>query len=361
MRGLRARQPSTTGIHGGTQDNATAGAQQANARTHAGALGATPGEVAQPPHAMEYAQPAPDGAEGPTAENNIDLVLRPYRMDAITRPFDGPPLAVPSARGAGERPYVLPKGASWYGVQVELASTDYHWNGPSGETRALNNSESWGGRKGIGVVYGRDWQSGFGFEVAGTWSKVRSNLFYAEQGPQVVHNTTDTTWTGTPMGQHTIYTWNIVTTSVAEPGPSRTYSAVNTYTMLRFDALASYQRPLGRWTAVLRAGPTLTLFPGHEGNTLVAGTTGSEPASGMMTAVPLSAASVKDRFAPQLGLLAGFDLRYSLSERFMLGMGPTFLTTLGGEEVRNARLNCTEWGGTLRLIYRPAPHERRGR
>lgn len=263
--------------------------------------------------------------------------------------------AIPG-NGVMNQPYVLRKGATWVGVQLELTNLSCRWTGPSEEAAAMNTSESWSDRKGFGITAGRDWQGGFGVEFAAAYSRIRSDLFFSERGPNVVQSTTDTTWTSTPMGQQTIYTWNIITMDIAEPGPVNTYSAANSYDRLRIDALLSYRKAFGRWSASLRAGPSLILFLDRKGNSLRSGSPATEPLSVSM--VPLDDASLDDRFAPRAGAIAGLDLRYRLNERFFLSAGPTFLTTLGGEQAQHVGLSAQEWGATLRLAYEFKQHER---
>lgn len=281
-------------------------------------------------------------------------------MDILRSPLERAQ-AEPAIPGSGAtiQPYVLRKGTTWVGVQLEMTNLSCRWTGPFAEAAALNTSESWSDRKGLGIAVGRDRQGGLGMELAASYSHIRSNLFFSERGPNIVQSTTDTTWTSTPMGQQTIYTWNIITMDIAEPGPVNTYSATNSYDRLRIDGLLSYRKAFGRWSAALRAGPSLILFLDRKGNSLKSTGPASEPSS--VTLVPLEDASLDDRFAPRAGVLAGLDVRYRFTEHVFLGAGPTFLTTLGGEQAQHIGLSTQEWGATLRLAYEFPQHERPAR
>jgi hypothetical protein len=193
----------------------------------------------------------------------LNGLVTPFLNNAVTAP--GPIL-----QGDSTPAYVLKKGNWWVAVQGEWAMLNGEWKGTGSEVCELNKSETWRSGQGLGLVFGRQWLSGWSLGLGIGANKQRSRFLRREVEPGHSELVVDTTWTGTPMGQVTNYTWDIVETTVVEPGVERDYSATNSYTRLRIAPEVGYQLlQKKRFSLGARLAPVMMIDIDRKGNTLV--------------------------------------------------------------------------------------------
>lgn len=264
----------------------------------------------------------------------------------------------PTVRSNAQQPvFLLSKGATWLGVQASWSNPAMRWNGGSEDLAILNKSESWSAQTGLGVVLGRTWQGGWFAEVGARYSRVSSNLFYTERTPASTQTVVDTTWTATQADQFTVYTWNIVTNSMENPGSEIRFDAQNRYDLLRVAPAVGYQKQWRRLNLSMRAGPMLSLFLARSGKTLMV-SDDPEPGASRLALIPLNDGALDERFRPQWGFSFGLDLGYTITERWSISAGPSRIMTLTD---RTGSLGGDGWSANLRLIHEFRQNERRTR
>lgn len=273
------------------------------------------------------------------------MPVLPGRSSALPRADVTAPqglLAVPLA--------VLPSlsGTRWWlAVQGEHHRGGLEWQGgEAGVAEALNTSETWLGRWTLSAVVGRSWRSGWSVGGGLSFSEARSRFLRTSSSPDHVETLIDTTWVSTPMGQQTLYTWNIVESTVVEPGTTQVARATNTYREARvFMEVGRRFWAHGRWSAHgrLSAGAIWTLA--RAGNTL------QNTPDGGMTVLDL-----RDRtdgsggaIRPHGGIAA--ELRYRLSPELALGVLPSIHMTFARTTGSTPSSGGVEAGGGLRLTY----------
>lgn len=281
-------------------------------------------------------------------------LVTPFLSNAATAP--GPIL-----QGDSTPAYVLKKGNLWVAVQGEWSMLNGEWKGTGREVAELNKSETWRGGQGLSLVFGREWLSGWSLGLGIGASKQRSRFLRREVEPGHSELVIDTTWTGTPMGQVTNYTWDIVETVIEEPGVERDYSATNSYTRLRIAPEVGYQLlQKKRFSLGARLAPVMMIDISRKGNTLVQtasmDTMETTAATGTL---PLTDTSLDNRFPMTFAVSAGLELRYRLCERWCVGVLPTFTYWLPRTEGRVPSLSMNELGGAVRLRYDLRHQERR--
>jgi len=272
------------------------------------------------------------------------------------------PAPGPILQGDSTPAYVLKRGNWWLALQGELSMLNASWKGAGRAVTELNESETWRGGQGLSVAVGREWLNGWSIGLGIGANKQHSRFLRREVGSSRTEVVVDTTWTGTPMGTQTNYTWDIVETVVNEPGVERDYSATNIYTRLRIAPEVSYQ-PLRkkRFSLSARLVPMMMLDIGRKGNTLVPSSTidSLEIETTGTGTLQLDDASLDERFPMTFAISAGLELRYRFCERWSVGFLPTFTYWLPSAERRVPSLSMTELGGALRLRYDLRHQERR--
>lgn len=280
----------------------------------------------------------------------------------VTRFLSNPATAPgPILQGDSTPAYVLKKGNWWVAVQGEWSTLNGDWKGTGSAVTELNKSETWRGGQGLGLVVGREWLSGWSLGLGIGANKQRSRFLRREVVPGHSELVIDTTWTGTPMGQVTNYTWDIVETTVVEPGVERDYSATNSYTRLRIAPEVGYQLlQKKRFSLGARLAPVMMIDIGRKGNTLIQTASADSSETGAATgALALTNTSLDSRFPMTFAVSAGLELRYRFCERWSLGVLPTFTYWLPRTEGRVPSLSMNELGGALRLRYDLRHQERR--
>lgn len=284
-------------------------------------------------------------------------------LTGLVTPFLSNPATPPGPilQGDSTPAYVLKKGNWWVAVQGEWSTLNGDWKGTGPEVAELNKSEIWRGGHGLSLVFGREWLSGWSLGLSIGANKQRSRFLRREVEPGHSELVIDTTWTGTPMGQVTNYTWDIVETTVVEPGVERDYSATNSYTRLRIAPEVGYQLlQKKRFSLGARLAPVMMIDIGRKGNTLIQTASADSSETGAATgALALTNTSLDSRFPMAFAVSAGLELRYRLCERWSLGVLPTFTYWLPRTEGRVPSLSMNELGGALRLRYDLRHQERR--
>ena len=268
----------------------------------------------------------------------------------------------PLLQGDSTPAYVLKKGQYWFALQGEMSLVNGSWKGTGREVSELNASETWRGGQGLSLVVGREWLSGWSVGLGIGATKQRSRFLRREVEPAHAETVIDTTWTITPMGTQTNYTWDIVETLVSEPGVERDYSATNSYTRLRIAPEVS--RDLlrkKRLTLTARLAPVMMFDIGRTGNTIVPSSTmdSLETVTTSTGTLQLNDASLDERFPMTFAISAGLELRYRFCERWSAGLLPAFTYWMPRAEGRVPSLSMNELGCGVRLRYDFRHQERR--
>lgn len=245
---------------------------------------------------------------------------------------------------------VLPtlSGARWWlAVQGEHQRGSLEWRGGErGVAEALNASETWLGRWTLSMAVGRTWRSGWAVGGGVSFSEARSRFLRTTSTPDHVETVVDTAWVVTPMGQQTMYTWNIVESTVVEPGTTQVARANNTYREARVFLEAGRRVwARGRWSAHgrLSAGAAWTLT--RAGNTLQVSPDGGITVMDLRDRTGPSASAVR----PFAGIAA--ELRFRLSPELALGALPSINMTFAPATSTHLSTGGLEAGGGLRLTY----------
>jgi hypothetical protein len=269
--------------------------------------------------------------------------------------------ARPAAAHA-EDPYVLRNKRIFIGLQFDWTNVNGEWRGSGDEVPALNRSETWLDRKGIGAVIGLRWRGGSHLAMAVGVSQQRSRFLRTRTIEGGTSTTVDTTWTATPAGPQTVYTWDIVPVTIAEPGIEERTTASNTYTQLRIAPELGYDRRLGRWSIGLRAGPMFTATLARAGRSLVSGAAqadSTELQADQPMMIPVDDRSVDERFRLSFGAFAAVDINYHLTEAITLGAGPVWSTNFAGSGGTVPVASLSELGGAFRLLINLPERERK--
>lgn len=245
----------------------------------------------------------------------------------------------------------------WLAVQGEHQRGSLEWRGGEpGVAEALNTSETWLGRWVVSLAVGRSWRSGWTVGGGISLSEARSRFLRTTFTPGQVETVIDTTWVGTPMGQQTMYTWNIVESTVVEPGTTQVARATNRYREARlFMEVGKRVWAHGRWSAHgrLTTGAIWTLT--QAGNTVRA------TADGGLTVLDL-----RDRTSRSGSVIRPFaamaaELRFRVSPELALGALPSINITFAPAAGSTPNIRGVEAGAGLRLTYlfpynRPLKH-----
>lgn len=196
------------------------------------------------------------------------------------------------------------------------------------------------------MAVGRSWRSGWAVGGGVSFSEARSRFLRTTSTPDHVETVLDTTWVVTPMGQQTMYTWNIVESTVVEPGTTQIARANNIYREARVFLEAGRRIwARGRWSAHgrLSAGAAWTLT--RAGNTLQVSPDGGITVMDLRDRTDPSASAVR----PFAGIAA--ELRFRLSPELALGALPSINMTFAPATSTHLSTGGLEAGGGLRLTY----------
>lgn len=212
------------------------------------------------------------------------------------------------------------------------------------------------------MVAGYEWLNGWSIGLGLGVMRQRSRFLHHEVQSGTTETVIDTTWTSNAMGPVTNYTWDIIETTLVEPGVEQDYNATNTYTQLRIAPELAYRlKDMKRFSVHGRIAPIFLVDIGRNGNTLTNGTgeNSSDTLTTRSVVIPLADASLDDRFPLRTALSAGLDLRYQLCERWSIAASPTCTWWLPRATDPTPTLSMTEWGASVRLRYDLRHKERR--
>lgn len=316
---------------------------------------------------------APDGSTTP-APNAIATDARTYSSGAAflgdARWMRTLPSLVTIALGAdpepinahSEDPYVLRSKRIFVGLQFDWTAVSGEWRGSGEEVAALDRSETWLDRKGMGLLAGLHWRSGLHLALAASASQQRSRFLYTATVAGDTSTTMDTLWIATAAGPQTVYTWDIVPVTITEPGNEERTTATNTYTRFRIAPELGYDHPFGRWSIGGRIGPVFTATRSRKGRTLLPDPVqpdGNELPRNPPIVISADDPSVDERFRISFGAFAAIDINYHLTEAITLGAGPVWSTNFAGSGGAVPVASLTELGGAFRLLINLPERERK--
>ncbi len=267
----------------------------------------------------------------------------------------------PLLKGDTVPTYLLSRGRLWFALQADMAVLNGEWRGSGPEVADLNSSEAWRNGQGLGLAAGYEWMNGWSVGLGIGVNRQRSRFLRQEVEGGSTETVVDTTWTSYAAGPMTNTTWDIIETTIVEPGVEHEYNATNTYTQLRIAPEVSYQfTDLKRFSVHGRIAPMLLMDIGRKGNTLVSAPTGNntDTSTITLTVLPLTDPSLDDRFPMRFAVSAGVELRYQLLDRWSLAASPTCTWWLPRAEGPTPSLTMTEMGGMVRLRYELRQKER---
>ena len=312
------------------------------------------------PSASSIAQPSLKVDRPVRSQADIHLPM----LNALISPFSASEVAMlgPILKGDSTPAYVLSKGHWWIAAHGEVAMMNGEWKGTGHEVTELNKVETWQSAQGLSLVAGRDWLSGWSVGLGVGVARQRSRFLKRESEPGQTETVIDTTWTGSPQGIATNYTWDIVQTQIYEPGVEHDYSATNTYTKLRIAPEIGYRLlERNRLSLHARLSPVLLLDIGRKGNTLV-WTNRSDSLENTTTGtrvMSLGDASLNERFPLAIALSGSVELRYRLCDRWSVSVLPRYTYWLPKADGAIPSLSMNGLGGAVRLRYDLRHNERR--
>lgn len=254
-------------------------------------------------------------------------------------------------------PYVIQNGHWWFAAQFAYTPLGGRWTGKDEQLiAAMNQSETWKDRMSFSLVFGREWESGFGVGLSAGLSRTRSRFLHREVTDAQTTTTVDTVWTSAAMGAQTVYTWDIIEAQITEPGVDRSFNATNTLTQLRLAPEVSYAVWQRRRLSVhARVAPSLSLTLQRQGEGLLPAT----DEGGLPAIADLKDEAFDKRFGPQLALSLSMDVRYRLTPHLSIGVLPAWEQDLLGGDRDTPTLRTSGFGGALRLRFDMSHRERR--
>lgn len=258
-----------------------------------------------------------------------------------------------AARG-GVLEYAMERGNYWFGVQWALHGLDAQWTGSRTLVEELDRAEDWGTQRSMALLFGRRWRSGASVATGAEFVQRTSRFLYDRELPALQTTVLDTVWSGTPSGAATVYTWDIDSTTVLEPGAKQRYSTSNRYVLLRFPVEVGWRKEVRRWSIGGKLGVALTIPLHRKGTTLGMAEEAQDASIG---AIDLADPAIADRFGPTLGLTAAFDLGLRFSEHWSIHLGPACSRDIVNEGPA-PRPQVSSYGGFFALEHDLPSHER---
>jgi hypothetical protein len=292
---------------------------------------------------------ARDLSAGPATTDPADDPIERVQLDPVfgirTVHHRSDPPAPELGPGKPVDQYVLPRGSSWLGLQFSYADVDGSWEGGAPLADELDRDEEWLDQWSAGLLIGRRWRSGASF-AAGIDVTQRSSRFLHDEHVEGISTVVfDTTWVVTPAGVNdTVYTWNIETTVLSEPGSDQRYSATNHYTLLRIPLEAGWRREVRRWSYGIHGGIIFGTTISRRGQTSALSASDGSSAVVDLNDTP------DTRFALSVAGSLALDAGYLLSERWSLHAGPVVSQDLWSVD-SDAELRTSALGGFLRLEF----------
>ncbi len=231
-----------------------------------------------------------------------------------------------SVRGGGETwAYVLERGAYWLGTRWSVQGLDGGWRGPQPLSEELDGAETWRTQYAATLCFGRRWRSGVSVATGLEYAQRTSRFLFDEGGVSEASVVIDTVWSGTPSGTATIYTWEIDSAVVMEPGGYQHYSSTDRYSFIRVPLELGWRTEIRRWSVGGRLGAALSIPVNRDGSTLAYTTSAQD---GTIGTVDLQNEAVSGRFGAMLSLTMAVEAGHQLSEHWSIHAGPTLARDL---------------------------------
>lgn len=227
--------------------------------------------------------------------------------------------------GGGTWAYVLERGTYWLGSRWSVQGLDGGWRGPEPLSEELDRAETWRTQFAATLCFGRRWRSGVSVATGIEYAQRTSRFLYDEGGVSTASVLIDTVWSGTPSGTATIYTWEIDSALVMEPGGSRRYSSTDRYSYIRVPLELGWHKEIRRWSLGGRLGAAISIPLNRRGSTLAYTTSVQD---GTIEAVDLRNEAVSGRFGAVLSITMAIDAGHQLSEHWSIHAGPTLARDL---------------------------------
>jgi len=244
--------------------------------------------------------------------------------------------------GASPQNYVLPHGEWWLGAQWSTYSVHSDWTGSDEElAAALDEGEGNGGTQAWGILFGRQWQSGFGVSSGLVMDRVERSLRYVEDRTTTTEEITS--FFVTLNNEVFVSDVDTVRTTTLD---EQVTEGIDRRTMVRIPVLGHWSHDLRRWSIGIQAGVALELTRTEAGPGLV------RTESGTIEAVYLDAETRSQRYPDVVLGIAGIDLGYRLHERWSLQagyVGMRGLTTLS--EKGPVQASPIRHGAEIRLRF----------
>lgn len=281
-------------------------------------VGPTASSNSSRPHFAPNASPASatSPADGPTQP--IGPAREPHMLLTIRNvPATGPSVPAPHAASLVV-PYVLPKSDWWIGVRTTALNEQVTWQGDQERlVNALNAAEPATTNWALGLLGGRTWRSGL--QVGAGLMYERSERAFSAIERQVTVDQEMNTYYVTLNSE--IFVSQVDTITTISTSEQR-LTASQEHALLRIPIEVGWAFDLWRFQLIPKVGFALDLHVQRKGTVLdLAGLDGRLVASRPAETV------LRERQPDLLLAMAGFDLAYSLNERWSLNLGPQLMWT----------------------------------
>lgn len=281
-------------------------------------VGPTASSSSSRPHFAPIASPAsatspvdgPTQPIGPAREPHVLLTIRNVQAT-------GPSVPAPYAASVAV-PYVLPKAEWWIGVRATALNEQVTWKGEQERlVNALNAAEPATTNWALGLMGGRTWRSGL--QVGTGLLYERAERAFSAIDRQVTVDQEVNTYYVTLNSEVFVSQVDTITTvSTSE----RRLTAAQEHALLRIPIEVGWAFDLWRFQFVPKVGLALDLHLQRKGTVL-----DLDGLDGGLIASRPGEAMLRERQPDLLLATAGFDLAYTLNERWSLNIGPQLMWT----------------------------------
>ncbi len=205
--------------------------------------------------------------------------------------------------------YVLPHGCWWVGAYAGIGTVNGQWRGD--DATALSDAETWRSTAQGGVLFGREWHTGWSLSGGVGVARVRSTFRHETPGALQEFTNVDTMWVENSIQDIPVYTWMIDSLVEVRPGASLRSNARNEYTAVQVPLNVAWHADARRLRYGAFGGVTAWIPTQRKGLTLVQ----VGPDAGL-AATNLADARVNERFGAQLHGQLGLSLGYFITEHF---------------------------------------------
>lgn len=242
----------------------------------------------------------------------------PHTLLAIRDMLEGSLVAAAPRTSTPVKPYVLPKAEWWVGVRATALNEQVTWQGDQERlVNALNAAEPATTNWALGLLGGRTWRSGL--QVGTGLMYERSERAFSAVERQVTVDQEMNTYYVTLNSE--IFVSQVDTITTISTSEQR-LTASQEHALLRIPIEVGWAFDLWRFQLIPKVGFALDLHVQRKGTVLdLAGLDGRLVASRPAETV------LRERQPDLLLAMAGFDLAYSLNERWSLNLGPQLMWT----------------------------------